>query len=424
MVLQTKLGSAATPLHRLLKRQLDRYAGGLSALGAEWHPLLAAINEAYLQSDEDRGMLERSLELSSKELLQTNSELRTLFQALPDFFFRIDGTGQILDQRGGDLDDLYSTPERLLGKRIQDIPDRKVAAVLEAAVRQVAQDRSLVTVEYPLRVGGIEQHYEARLLPLPFDGQFIAIVRNISDRVKATRELAEKTRANEELEQFAYVASHDLQEPLRTVQSYLQLLERRYKNKLDQDASEFIQFAVDGASRMRQLINDLLSYARVSSRRQPFGPVDVQGVLDEVRSSLATAVAESGTKIQAENLPVVTADRSQLVQLFQNLISNAIKFRSEQPPVIQARAEQQNGVWQFTIKDNGLGLDPAYAERIFVIFQRLYARDQYPGTGIGLAICKKIVEGHRGQIWVESEYGQGATFFFTLPAEGKSENGS
>ncbi|MBW2732006.1 MAG: PAS domain-containing protein [Deltaproteobacteria bacterium] len=417
MAAQSTIGPKGAPLHRLLKRQLDRYAGGLRAISAEWYSLFQAINEAYEQSDEDRGMLERSLELSSRELLQANSELRTLFQALPDFFFRINSQGEILDQRGGDVEDLYATPARLLGKRLQDIPDRHVAEALDAAVKKVVRDRCLVSIEYPLRVGGNEQHYEVRLLPLPFDGEFIAIIRNITERVQTMHDLAEKTKANEELEQFAYIASHDLQEPLRTVQSYLQLLERRYKDKLDQNASEFIQFAVDGATRMRQLINDLLSYARVTSRQQPFVAVDVKGVFDEVLSSLAVAIEESGATITRGDLPVLMADRSQLVQLFQNLISNAIKFRGSSPLEVSANAERVNGHWRFAIRDNGLGLDPSYAERIFVIFQRLFGREEYPGTGIGLAICKKIVEHHSGRIWVESQAGQGATFYFTLIIE-------
>jgi PAS domain S-box-containing protein len=233
-----------------------------------------------------------------------------------------------------------------------------------------------------------------------------------------TRELDQKAtelaRSNSELEQFAYIASHDLQEPLRMISSYLQLIERRYKGRLDQDADEYIHFAVDGAQRLKALINDLLSYSRAGNRGRPFEPVDTADLVEQLRQALQVTIRENGAEITTAALPVVMGDAAQLSQLFQNLVTNALKFRGEQPPRIHISAEPIPQGWQFAVRDNGIGIDPQYAERIFVIFQRLHGRDQYPGTGIGLAVCKRIVERHAGRIWVESQPGQGATFFFTL----------
>jgi light-regulated signal transduction histidine kinase (bacteriophytochrome) len=227
---------------------------------------------------------------------------------------------------------------------------------------------------------------------------------------------ADLARSNAELEQFAYVASHDLQEPLRMVASYTQLLARRYQGKLDQDADEFIAFAVDGARRMQDLINDLLAYSRVGTRALQVETVDTQALVDQVVGDLAAAVEESGGRVTRGPLPNLQADPTQLRQLFQNLIANAIKFRGERPPEVQVSADRSDGAWRFAVRDNGIGIDPEYRERIFALFQRLHTRAEYPGTGIGLAICRKIVERHGGRIWVESEPRQGTTFWFSLPA--------
>jgi light-regulated signal transduction histidine kinase (bacteriophytochrome) len=240
-------------------------------------------------------------------------------------------------------------------------------------------------------------------------------------------ELAQElARSNADLEHFAYAASHDLQEPLRMVSSYVQLLARRYQGELDADADEFIAFAVDGAKRMQLLINDLLAYSRVGTRGKEFGPTDCEVVLQQALANLRVAIKENAAVVTHGPLPTLKADDSQLVQLLQNLIGNAIKFRNENAPEIHISADcvDDESNWLFSVRDNGIGIAPQYAERIFVIFQRLHTREEHPGTGIGLAICKKIVERHGGRIWVESEPGKGSKFCFTLPARGPGENGA
>ena len=261
------------------------------------------------------------------------------------------------------------------------------------------------------------------ILPLTGYGIWVSweLGREKNDLVEARQKLeesvAELGRSNADLQQFAYVASHDLQEPLRMVSSYTQLIARRYKGKLDADADEFIAFAVDGANRMQRLILDLLAYSRVNTAGRQFEPTAMETVLKAALNNLTDAVKESQAVITHDPLPAVMGDDKQLAQLFQNLLSNAVKFGGAQPPRIHISAKQTDGEWLFSVRDHGIGLDPQYVDRIFVIFQRLHTRAEYPGTGIGLAICKKIVERHGGRIWVESELGKGATFYFTLRDE-------
>ena len=233
----------------------------------------------------------------------------------------------------------------------------------------------------------------------------------------ALREKSEElSHSNKELEQFAFVVSHDLQEPLRTVTSYVQLLERRYKDALDQDATDFIYYAVDGAARMRRLIQDMLRFSRVGTRGRELEPTPVGEILRQVLQDLQVALEESKGEVRSGDLPTVMADPGQLRQLMQNLIGNAIKFRRDEPPIVRIKAEKEGEAWCLSIRDNGIGIEPQFCKMIFGVFKRLHGRDAYPGTGIGLAICKKIVERHGGRLWVESEPGEGTTFHFTMMA--------
>ncbi|MGQ9731319.1 MAG: sensor histidine kinase [Candidatus Zipacnadales bacterium] len=337
----------------------------------------------------------------------------------------------VLDPRGV-FTFVSPSVERVLGHRVQSIvgsncfdfvhPDDlpRLLPVFENRIREPGFG---APIEVRFRdAQGVWRHLEAiGSNPGPGSGVegLVIVARDVTERVNTERQLTstvkELKRSNEELEQFAYVASHDLQEPLRMVQSYLDLLQRRYGHLLDERANEFIGFAADGAARMRQLINDLLALSRVGTRGQEFQPTDSGQTLDRVLSDLAPMLREAQAQVSRDDLPVVIADPQQLAQVFQNLISNAVKFRSERPCRVHVSVTRQNGEWVFAVQDNGIGLDPKHYDRIFVLFQRLHSRAQYPGTGIGLALCKKIIERHKGRIWVESRPGEGATFYFTLP---------
>ena len=235
--------------------------------------------------------------------------------------------------------------------------------------------------------------------------------RRTEELTRANLELAER---NEELQQFLYVASHDLQEPLRAVAGYCELLKRRYRNKLDAEADEFIDFAVDGANRMKRLVNGLLELSRVGTHCEEPADVDVRSSVDESLDNLHAIIQETRAIIDCEDLPTIVADRSQMVQLFQNLIGNAVKYRTDRVPEVRIDARREEGGWLFSVCDNGIGIPHEQTGRIFDLFQRLHGRDEYPGTGIGLAICRKIVNRHGGRIWAESDDG-GSTFYFTLP---------
>ena len=311
--------------------------------------------------------------------------------------------------------------------------ERKYLEIISPEFREIARSRveqaqktGLPTPEIQekfIRLDGEKVDVSVSGVPIDYQGEsgILVFAEDISARKKAEEEVRrshdELERSNQELEQFAYVASHDLQEPLRMVSSYMGLIERRYKGRLDPDADDFIGYAVDGAKRMKMLINDLLQYSRVGTHGKIFGPVDCEKLLVEVLEHLQLLIEDNGATITHDRLPTVIGDDVQLARLFQNLINNALKFRKDDPPSIHISVEPNNGNWLFSFRDNGIGVSPKFADRIFEIFQRLHGSEEYPGTGIGLAICKKIVERHGGRIWVQSEQGNGATFIFTIPRQ-------
>ncbi len=318
-----------------------------------------------------------------------------------------------------------SSPQAAIGKSDMDFFPPEQAEAAYAAEREIIETgRPLIgQVEKVKWADGQVRWVSATKVPI-VDAQgrvtgIVGISRDITERVQAERALEEKARelarSNADLEQFAYVISHDLREPLRMVASYLRLLREEYGDQLDAEADEFIQYAVDGATRMQVMVRDLLEYSRLGRNRGSFGPTDCGRVLEHALDNLLLAVRENEAVITYDRLPTVWGDETQLEQLFQNLIGNAIKFRSQESPRVHVSAKQAADGWRFSVRDNGIGLDPAQADRIFEIFQRLHTSREYEGTGIGLAICKKIVERHGGRIWVESQPGQGATFYFTLP---------
>jgi PAS domain S-box-containing protein len=293
-----------------------------------------------------------------------------------------------------------------------------------ATARRMGERREV----YGLRKSGEEFPAEVSISKVDVEGRrmYNAVVRDVTERKRYEAALRERSealaRSNAELEQFAYVASHDLQEPLRMVASYTQLLARRYEGQLDEKADRYIHFAVDGAQRMQGLINDLLALSRVGTQGKPFAPVDTGAVMQRVLRWLGGALEESGGEVVVGPLPTVTGDAGQLEQLFQNLVANALKFRRPGvAPRVEVTAERRGdahggGEWLFAVRDNGIGFEQQFAEQIFVVFQRLHTRAEYPGTGVGLAIVKKIVERHGGRIWAEGAPEQGATFLFTIPA--------
>jgi PAS domain S-box-containing protein len=312
--------------------------------------------------------------------------------------------------------------EMLIPQRFRDDHHQEVSGFGRSPVRARRMgERGQIS---GLRKDGEEFPAEASISRYMLGGKriFTAVLRDSTERQRTeealARQAAELARSNSDLEQFAYVASHDLQEPLRMVASYTQLLGRRYADRLDDDAREFIGYAVDGVTRMQSLINDLLAYSRVGTRGDEFAETDTSAVLARVLATLGAAIEENDAVVSFDALPTIRADAGQLAQLFQNLIGNAIKFRRpEVAPRVHIGAERQERGWLFSVRDNGIGIGPEYADRIFIIFQRLHSRSEYPGTGIGLSICKKIVERHGGEIRMESTPGEGTTFLFDIPDE-------
>jgi len=363
---------------------------------------------------------------AEEHLAQMESKYHGLLEAAPDAMVVVNQRGDIVLVNLQAEKQFGYRRDELLGQKVTNIipegfAERLIADDLRSAEDALAQQIGTGIELIGRRKDGGEFPIELMLSPLESaEGILVtAAIRDISARKAAEANLLQKVkelyRSNEELERFAYFASHDLQEPLRMVAGYTQLLSRRYKGKLDTDADEFIAFAVDGASRMQRLIQDLLAYSRVGLKGMELLEISSEEALQQALVSLRGAIEESGALVTHDPLPTVLADEMQLIQLFQNLVANAIKYQKPGIPVVHISAVKIGGKKVlFSVRDNGLGIDPQYFERIFGLFQRLHKREEFAGTGIGLAICKKIVERHGGRISVESQPGQGSTFNFTL----------
>ena len=365
---------------------------------------------------------------AEKNLAQMEARYRGLLEAAPDAMVVVNQRGEIVLLNVQAEKQFGYRRDELLGQRLTNIipegfAERLVADALRTTAEALAQQIGTGIELTGLRKDGSQFPIEIMLSPLESsEGVLVtAAIRDITARKAAEARLVQKVeelnRSNEELEQFAYIASHDLQEPLRMVASYTQLLSKRYKGRLDSDADEFIAFAVDGASRMQRLIQDLLAFSRVGKRGGELVDVSSEEALQQAVINLRGAIEESGAQITHDPLPRVMADADQLTQVLQNLVGNAIKYQRPGIPLIHLSvARDSEGMWLFSIRDNGLGIDSQFFEKIFGMFQRLHKREEFAGTGMGLAICKKIVERHGGKIWVESRPGAGSTFRFTLAA--------
>lgn len=378
---------------------------------------------ALAEEIEERKQIERSLRESEQKFRLVTETIQDVFWiSTPGIAKMIYISPAYENTWGKSIETLYATPRSFL----DSVHPEDVEGLTRVFQEYHTQGKQYVC-EY--RIMGRDNYIhwiEERGYPIKDDDGTISLMcgvcKDITPRKQAEHLLElraeDLTRSNRDLEQFAYVASHDLQEPLRNVAGCLQLLEKKYKNNLDEEADKYIQYAVDSVVRMKALILDLLAYSRIGTRGKPLQQVDCEHILGKTLKNLASAIAESGATITHDPLPMISADDTQLSQVFQNLIQNAIKFRSSKPPKIHVSAVKRKKEWVFSVKDNSIGIEPKHLDRIFVIFQRLHKRSEYDGTGIGLAIVKKVVERHGGRIWAESEPGVGTTFYFTIPEKG------
>ncbi len=353
----------------------------------------------------------------------TEALIPAAVDTLPINFAILDDEGTILYtnrawQEFGEENDIELRPDTI-GTNYLTITRQAETEEAQTAAAGLSEiltgERDVFEFEYPCHTPNEQRWFLMRAASFTTDDRkYVAVAHfDITGRYEYQRQLE---RSNERLQQFAYVASHDLQEPLRMVTSYLQLLERRYSDELDDDAEEFIEFAVDGAKRMEAMIEGLLTYSRVETQGDSFDSIDLEAVLDDVLTDLGIRIDETDAEITADPLPTVSGDASQLRQLFQNLLENALQYSGEQNPRVSLSATRDGDEWIVSVSDEGIGIDHDDTDRVFEVFQRLHSHEEYEGTGIGLSLCRRVVERHGGEIWVDSEPGEGSTFSFTLPA--------
>jgi PAS domain S-box-containing protein len=389
---------------------------------------LQVTNEELEKQRDELITLNKALKENERLLKLSNIYNRSLIEASIDPLVTIGPNGKITDVNDSTEDVTGYSRDHLIGTDFSDYftePDKARKGY------QLVFEKGKV-IDYPLEI----HHRNGDITPVLYNasvysdenGKVIGVfaaARDITELKKAEEllklKINELARSNAELEQFAYVSSHDLQEPLRMIASYLQLLERKYEGKLDKKADKYIHFAVDGATRMQNLIDDLLTFSRVTTQANEFELTDIEVILNRVLTNLSVSIKENSATITHGTLPEIMVDGTQMTQVLQNLINNALKFRSKDNPKIHISASQEDKYWLFSVKDNGIGIDPKYSERIFEVFKRLHKKRDYPGTGIGLSICKKIVERHGGRIWVDSKLGEGSTFYFNIPVSNFDE---
>ncbi len=416
----------ATQIGGLIGRRLATLHDGASrvAKGEVAHRIVTKGSDEFSEIAGAINLMMDALAQREEALKQASRYSRSLLEASLDPLVTISAEGKITDVNEASVKATGVGREAMIGTDFTDYFTDPLQA-REGYQRVFAE--GFVT-DYPLAI----RHRSGQLVDVSYNASLyrddqgrvlgvFAAARDVTKQRVANDALAASVKAlarsNTELEQFAYVASHDLQEPLRMVVGYVQLLEKRLAGQLDTDTREFMDFAVDGAVRMQGMIDDILTYSRITTEAKPLAPVDSAAALLEALDRLASRIKESGAEVDFQSLPSVVADRSQLVQLFQNLISNSIKFCKDRAPRVRVQAAHEAGRWRFSVTDNGIGIGPEYRAQLFVIFRRLHTQREFPGTGIGLAICRRIIERHGGEIGIDSAPGGGAVFWFTLPEE-------